>query len=156
MKTTVPLGLAEQAEIGAYVDSVTGAPTPVREALGVGSLSIGSALAPAVCADPTNFFNQADGFGESAPVTTDVLAQVRDFYREQGASQGAFMIVPPLLPSDWASAAACLDRTSRHGHVKLSCDTETVLSTGYGMRRSDPARASARSSRTGRTGGPTS
>ncbi|MYZ38559.1 N-acetyltransferase, partial [Streptomyces sp. SID4917] len=53
MKATVPLSLAEQTEIGAYVDFVAGAPTPVREALGIDSLGIGSVLALAVREDPS-------------------------------------------------------------------------------------------------------
>ena len=102
----MPPGLAEQTEIEAYVDFATGAPAPVREALGIGSLRVGSALALAIREDPSHFFNRAGGFGADEPVTADVLAQVCGFYREQGVPQGAFMIAPPLLPPDWAATAA--------------------------------------------------
>ncbi|WP_424533522.1 GNAT family N-acetyltransferase [Sphaerisporangium viridialbum] len=138
MKTTVPLSLAEQTEIAAYVDFVTGAPTPVREALGIGSLSVGSALALAVREDPSHFFNRAGGFGEGEPITADVMARVCDFCRKQGVSQGAFMIAPPLLPPDWASAVAQLDLTTGRRYVKLGCDTETTLSAGDGIAPLDP------------------
>lgn len=84
MRTTVPLDLAEQTEIGSYCDFATSAPAPVRESLGIGSLRIGSARALAIREDPSRFFNRAGGFSADEPVTADALAQVCDFYREQG------------------------------------------------------------------------
>ncbi|MFJ1805608.1 MULTISPECIES: hypothetical protein [unclassified Streptomyces] len=42
MTATVPPGLAELTEIMAYADFATGASTSVREALGLGSLHVGS------------------------------------------------------------------------------------------------------------------
>jgi GNAT superfamily N-acetyltransferase len=133
VKTTVPLGLAEQTEIGAYTDFATGAPAPVREALGIGSLRVGPALALAIREDPSRFFNRAGGFGAGEPVTVDVLAQVRDFYLEQGVSQGAFMIAPPLLPPDWAATAAKLNLSEGSRYAKLGCDIETALSAADGV-----------------------
>jgi GNAT superfamily N-acetyltransferase len=133
MKTTVPLGLAEQTEIGAYANFATGAPAPVREALGISSLRIGPALALAIREDPSRFFNRAGGFGVGEPVTVDVLAQVRDFYHEQGVSQGAFMIAPPLLPPDWAATAAKLNLTEGSRYAKLGCDIGTALSAADGV-----------------------
>lgn len=133
MKTTVPISLAEQTEIGAYVDFVTGAPAPVQEALGIGSLHIGSALALVMREDLSHFFNRAGGFGAGEPITADVLTPVCDFYREQGVAQGAFMIAPSLLPPDWASTVAQLNLTSGYRYVKLGCDTETALSAGDGI-----------------------
>jgi GNAT superfamily N-acetyltransferase len=138
LKTTVPLGLAEQTEIGAYVDFATGAPPPVREALGIGSLRVGSVLALAIREDPSRFFNRAGGFGAGEPVTVDVLAQVREFYREQGLLQGAFMIAPPLLPPDWAATAAKLNLTKGSRYAKLGCDIETALSAADGVAALDP------------------
>ena len=63
MRTTVPPGLAEQTEIEAYADFAAGLATQVREALGIGSLRVGSALALAIREDPSCFFNRAGGFG---------------------------------------------------------------------------------------------
>lgn len=65
MTTTVPFGLAEQTEIGAYADFVTGAAAPVREALGIGSLQVGPALALAIREDPSRFFNRAGDSGQA-------------------------------------------------------------------------------------------
>jgi GNAT superfamily N-acetyltransferase len=138
MTTTVPLGLAEQIEIRAYADFVTGAPAPVRESLGIGMLRVGSALALAIREDPSRFFNRAGGFGAGEPITADVLAQVRDFYREQGVPQGAFMIAPSLLPPDWASTAGKLNLTEGSRFVKLGCDTETALTAADGVAALDP------------------
>lgn len=128
MSTTVPFALAEQTEIAAYTDFAAGAPVSVRESLGVGSLRVGSALALAIREDPSRFFNRAGGFGAPEPVTADVLVRVRDFYREQGVPQGAFMIAPPLLPSDWPAIVDELHLTEGNRLVKLECDVETALS----------------------------
>ena len=138
MTTTVPLGLAEQTEIRAYADFVTGAPTPVQESLGIGALCVGSALALTIRADPSRFFNRAGGFGTGEPVTAEILAQVCDFYREQGVPQGAFMIAPPLLPPDWASIAGQLNLAEGGRFVKLGCDAETALSAADGIAALDP------------------
>jgi hypothetical protein len=138
MNTTVPVGLAEQTEIGAYADFASGAPAPVREALGIGTLRVGSALALAIREDPSRFFNRAGGFGAGEPVTVDVLAQVCGFYRQQGVSRGAFMIAPPLLPPDWAAIAGKLNLTEGSRFVKLGCDTETALSAADGVAALDP------------------
>jgi len=138
MTTTVPLGLAEQTEIRAYADFVTGAPTREQESLGIGSLCIGSALALTIRADPSQFFNRAGGFGTGEPVTAEILAQVCDFYREQGVPQGALMIAPPLLPPDWASIAGKLNLAEGGRFVKLGCDTETALSAADRIAVLDP------------------
>jgi hypothetical protein len=138
MTTTVPLGLAEQTEIGAYADFVAGAPAPVRESLGIGMLRVGSALALAIREDPSRFFNRAGGFGAGESITADILAQVCDFYREQGVPQGAFMIAPSLLPPDWATSASKLNLTETSRFVKLGCDTETALSAADGVAALDP------------------
>ncbi|MGW1728845.1 GNAT family N-acetyltransferase [Streptomyces sp. NPDC002306] len=138
MTTTVPLGLAEQTEIKAYVDFVTGAPTPVRETLGVGSLHVGPALALAIREDASRFFNRAGGFGEGGPITVDVLSRVCDFYREQGVPQGAFMIAPPLLPADWATIAGKLHLTEGSRFAKLGCDIKSTRSAADDTTALDP------------------
>ncbi|MCX5355750.1 N-acetyltransferase [Streptomyces mirabilis] len=138
MTTTVPFGPAEQTEIAAYTDFVTGAAAPLQEALGIGSLRVGSALALAVRQDPSRFFNRAGGFGAGEPITADVLAQVCDFYREQGVSRGAFMVAPQLLPPDWAATADELNLTPGNRLVKLGCDIESTLSAADGVEALDP------------------
>lgn len=138
MRTTVPLGQAELTEIAAYAGFAAGAPAPVREALGTSSLRVGSALALTIREDPSRFFNRAGGFGVDEPLTADVAAQVCDFYREQGVPQGAFMIAPPLLPSDWASTAAKAHLTEGSRFVKLGCDVENAAAAAGGGAALDP------------------
>ncbi|SDL47050.1 hypothetical protein SAMN05421874_12239 [Nonomuraea maritima] len=138
MTTIVPLGLAEQTEIKAYVDFLAGAPAPVRESLGIDSQDVGSALALVMREEPSGFFNRAGGFGAGEEITADVLEQIRDFYRKQGVPRAAFMIAPDLLPPDWASTAAQLNLTQAHGYVKLGRDIETVLSVANGIAALDP------------------
>lgn len=138
MNTPLPLTLAEQTEIAAYVDFATGAPASIREALGIGSLHAGPVSALVLREDPSRFFNRAGGFGAGEPITADVVAQVCDFYRAQGVAGGAFMIAPPLLPPDWADIAARFHLTQGHRFVKLGCDTEAALSAHDGLAALDP------------------
>ncbi|WP_438306734.1 N-acetyltransferase family protein (plasmid) [Streptomyces sp. HUAS TT11] len=133
MNTSVPLSLAELTEIKAYTDFVTGATAPVQEALGIDFLSIDSALALVIREDPSQFFNRAGGFGSGGPLKADALAQVCDFYRKQGISQGSFMIAPSLLPPDWASTVARLKLTDGRRYVKLGCDIQSALSATDGI-----------------------
>ncbi|WP_438306690.1 GNAT family N-acetyltransferase (plasmid) [Streptomyces sp. HUAS TT11] len=138
MNATVPPSLAEQTEIKAYTDFLTSAPETVRDTLGIGSLEIGPALALAIREYPTHFFNRAGGFDTSETVTADTLEQIIAFYRKQGVSRGSFMIAPPMLPTDWASIAARLGLSTGHSHVKLGCDTETLLTAVDGIAALDP------------------
>ncbi|MDX3263225.1 N-acetyltransferase [Streptomyces sp. MI02-2A] len=138
MSTVVPIELAEQTEIRAYVDFVTGAPAPVWEVLGIGSLRVGTALALAIREDPSRFFNKAGGFGADGPITEDVVAQVCEFYREQGVPQGAFMVAPPLLSQDWASIAAKRNLIEGGRLAKLGCEVDALVGSADGIAALDP------------------
>lgn len=126
--TTVPIGVAEETEIAAYVDFATGAPADVRDQLGIASLHTGSVRALTIREDPSRFYNRAGGFGVAEPVTADVVARICDFYAEQGVSVGSMMIAPSLLPPDWPAVAAKLNLTEGTRFAKLGCDL-TALST---------------------------
>lgn len=138
MSTDVPFDLAEQTEIRAYVDFATGASERVRQALGIGSMHVGSVRALAIREDPSNFFNRAGGFGTQEPVVADDLARVGDFFHEQGLLQGTFMIAPSLMPPDWAGTIAKLDLTQGRRYTKLGCGIENTLSTSGGVEALDP------------------
>ncbi|MGW2462010.1 GNAT family N-acetyltransferase [Streptomyces sp. NPDC001761] len=132
METTLPIGLGELTEIEAYADFVTGAPPSVRDALGIGSRRFGSALAVTVRQSRSRFFDRAGGFGVEQPVTARSVAEVCDYYREQGVAQGSLMIAPALLPRDWAATAARLGLTEGNRLVKLGCDTASALAATDG------------------------
>ncbi|NEC37381.1 N-acetyltransferase [Streptomyces rubrogriseus] len=137
MRTTLPFGLGEQTEIEAYSDFAASAPPSVREALGIASQQFGAARALAIREDPSHFFDRAGGFGTD-PVTVDLVTEVCDFYREQGITQGAFMIGPDALPQDWSAIATRLHLAEGPHFVKLGCDIETALTATDGVARLDP------------------
>lgn len=137
MTTTVPIDLAERTEIEAYADFVTGAPTLLREKLGVYSLRVGSALALAIREDPSRFFNRVGGFALDEPITVDMVARMCDFYRAVGVPLGMFMVAPSRLPSDWAVIAEKLKLTEGSRFVKLGCDVETALTATDGVAALD-------------------
>ncbi|RZU10358.1 hypothetical protein EV645_6820 [Kribbella rubisoli] len=119
---TVPVDLAEQTEIAAYVDFVAGAPSSLRETLGISSRRIGDVQALVLREDPSGFFNRAGGFATTESVTVDALSEVCDFFRSEGLSEGTFAIAPSLLPADWATTAAKLNLTQGGRYVKLGCE----------------------------------
>ncbi|MEV5178087.1 GNAT family N-acetyltransferase [Streptomyces flaveolus] len=133
MRTTLPIGLGERTEIEAYADFVTGAPPSVRDALGIGSRRFGPAVAVAVRESRSRFFDRAGGFGAEQPVTAETVAEVCDFYREQGVAQGSLMIAPALLPRDWAATVARLGLTEGNRLVKLACDMESATAVADGI-----------------------
>ncbi|MEU1622714.1 GNAT family N-acetyltransferase [Streptomyces sp. NPDC005722] len=138
MTTTVPTGLAEETEIAAYADFVTGAPAGVHGALGIGTRRFGAVRALAVREDPSRFFNRAGGFGSAGPVTADAVDEVCGFFRAQGVPVGSLMIAPSLLPSDWASIAGKRDLTEGTRFAKLGCDVPAALAAVDGATALDP------------------
>ncbi|MER7247378.1 GNAT family N-acetyltransferase [Kribbella sp. NPDC000426] len=124
---TVPVGLAEQTEIAAYVDFVAGAPSSVRETLGISSRRIGDVQALVLREDPSGFFNRAGGFASTESVTVETLTEVCEFFRAEGLSAGGFAIAPSLLPSDWSATAAKVNLSEGTRYVKLGCEIETAL-----------------------------
>ncbi|MFE9445119.1 GNAT family N-acetyltransferase [Streptomyces sp. NPDC006602] len=138
MRTTLPIGLGERTEIAAYTDFVTGAPPSVHTTLGIGSRRFASVLTVVIRHDPSGFFVRAGGFGADEPVTEDAVAQVCDYFREQGVTRASLMIAPSLLPRDWAATAARLGLTEGGRFVKLGCETATASAAADGTAALDP------------------
>lgn len=130
MSDSVSLGLAEQTEILAYADFMTGAPTSVCEGLGIASLDLGSVLALVVKNDPSNFFNRAGGFSVDRPPSSDDVAKVGDFFRTHGVGRGAFMVAPPLLSPEWYGITERAGLTPDRSYVKLVRDVAMVPPAG--------------------------
>ncbi|MEU6341673.1 GNAT family N-acetyltransferase [Streptomyces sp. NPDC046977] len=138
MSTTVPTGLAEETEIRAYSDFVTGAPAGVHEALGIGAREFGAARALAIREDPSRFFNRVGGFGPDEPVTADVVEEVCGFFRDQGVPRGSFMIAPSVLPADWDATAGKWGLTEGARFAKLGYDVGTSVAAGDAAAALDP------------------
>jgi GNAT superfamily N-acetyltransferase len=133
----VALGLAEQTEILAYADFMTGAPASVCEGLGVASLDLGSALALVVKNDPSHFFNRVGGFSVDRPPSSDDVARVGNFFRAHEVGRGAFMVAPLLLTPEWYGIAERAGLTPDRSYVKLVRDVEMVPTAG-GFPALDP------------------
>jgi len=138
MTTVVPLGLAEQTEIRAYADFVTGAPAPLRERLGIGSLDLGPVRAITVREDPSRFFNRAGGFDVDRPADAEAVDALVEFFRTQRVPSGAFMIAPSVLPPDWAAIAEKFGLTEGARFVKLGCAVEAAAAKVESLAPLDP------------------
>jgi GNAT superfamily N-acetyltransferase len=122
----MPIALGERTEIGAYADFAGGAPAGVREQLGIAVKQVGGARAVAIGGDTSRFWNRAGGFGGDTPVTADAVAEIVDFYREQGVT-ASILIAPAELPADWAEIAAKLRLTEGGRFVKLGCEVSRIV-----------------------------
>ncbi|MGW4490282.1 GNAT family N-acetyltransferase [Amycolatopsis sp. NPDC004368] len=138
--SNVPVGLAEQSEIAAYVDFMGGAPAELRSKLGIEIFQDGPVRALYVREDSSMFFNRAGGFGsDRGKITAESVERVRDFFREAGAAASSILVAPPLRPQNWAKTAAALGFTEGATYVKLGCEVETALLTLDGSSSLDPA-----------------
>ncbi|HEX3784412.1 MAG TPA: hypothetical protein VHX38_32535 [Pseudonocardiaceae bacterium] len=69
--------------------------------------------------DPSKYWSKALGFGFDEPVTDKVIAQVCEFYRDNGNAQATLQIAPTLLPPDWAEICARHNITEGGAWTKL-------------------------------------
>lgn len=83
-----------------------GAPEAAASALGIVTARMHGGVVLSMRNDVTQFWSKALGFGFDEPVTTKVIGDVLDFYRDNGDSRAAIQIAPSALPSDWAEIVA--------------------------------------------------
>ncbi|MCS7477163.1 GNAT family N-acetyltransferase [Umezawaea endophytica] len=108
----------EQVEAESAFAVVSGAPDDVAKSLGTATRRIGGGVALSMRDDPTNFWTKALGFTE--PLTEDVIAEVCDFYREQGVSRAVLQLAPSVLPVEWDEIRAKQGITAGTTWVKLA------------------------------------
>jgi GNAT superfamily N-acetyltransferase len=124
----IPTALLEQVEAETYADWEAAAPAAALAALGTQQLRIGGGVAMAVPNDASGFWTKTVGLGFTEPITTQLLEQVTEFYREQGISATRLQLAPDVLPADWADICAKLNiHDSGSAWVKLAGDIDTVV-----------------------------
>jgi GNAT superfamily N-acetyltransferase len=127
MNTTVPPSLAEHSEAEALFRFETGAPEAVRSALGMNATRIGGAVVLSMRNDPTQFWSKALGFGRTAPVTADMIAEVCAFYRAEGTPMAVLQLAPSVIPEDWPEICAREGITAGSPWVKLVAEVDQVV-----------------------------
>jgi len=128
---------AEQAEAETYADYQAAAAAPAMAAAGARQLRAGGGVALAVAKDTTGFWNRVTGLGFAEPVTASLLAQITEFYQQQGIAAATLVLAPSLLPPDWARL--CEERNifpSGAATVKLA----RALGAARGAAAGHPAR----------------
>jgi GNAT superfamily N-acetyltransferase len=122
------------------------APAEIKRTLGLATKRIAGGIATSMLNDPAHYWSKALGFGITEPVTTEVIGQICDFYRENGIAQAQIAIAPSLLPPDWNQIC------SRHGlsagsrRIKLACrvrDFRPARSSQLRIGRVDAEQADA-------------
>ena len=106
MTITIPSSAAERSEAEALFAFHAAAPPEVRAALGMNRTRLGGGVATSMAHDATSYWNKALGFGDSEPVTADLLAEIIAFYRAQQAPTAMIQIAPSPLPPDWPELCA--------------------------------------------------
>ncbi|WP_328609844.1 hypothetical protein OG943_12170 [Amycolatopsis sp. NBC_00345] len=127
MKETVPLSVTESSEAEALFHFETGAPEAVRAALGLNATRIGDVVAVSMRNDPTRYWSKALGFGRTAAVTGELIAEVCAFYRAEGTPLAVLQLVASVLPEDWAEIRAREGITAGSSWVKLVAEVDEVV-----------------------------
>ena len=110
----------------------SGAPADVVESLGIATRRIGGGVALSMRNDPTRYWSKALGFTE--PLTADVVAEVCDFYREQGNERAVLQLAPSVLPADWDEIRAKQGITAGSSWVKLAHNGSAVAAVETSLR----------------------
>ncbi|MEV8371163.1 GNAT family N-acetyltransferase [Kribbella sp. NPDC056861] len=97
--------LAESAE-ATLISSIGEVDPGVVERLGITSRRFGRGIAISLRNDPSRFWSKAVGFGFDRPVTSELIGEVVDFYREAGTASASFHLPPAVLPADWEEIRA--------------------------------------------------
>lgn len=100
------VSLAELAEAEAMYRLESGAPAPVRSALGIRCCRIGGGVALAMRRDPARYWSKALGLGFAEPVTGPVIEQLCAFYLGQGVSEFVLQLAHSVLPGGWDGICA--------------------------------------------------
>ncbi|MGW0082250.1 GNAT family N-acetyltransferase [Streptomyces sp. NPDC003393] len=127
MNTPVPLSAAEASEAEALFQFESGAPEAARAALGVNATRVGDAVVLSMRNDVTHFWSKALGFGRTAPVTAEMIAEVCAFYRSEGTPQAVLQLAPSVIPDDWTEICAREGMTGGTSWVKLVADVDEVV-----------------------------
>lgn len=138
MKSTVPYSVLEHSEAEALFQFETGVPEAARLALGINAARIGGAVVLSVRNDPTRFWSKALGFGRTAAVTAEVIAEACAFYRAEGTERAVFQLAPEAIPEDWAEICAREGITAGTSWVKVVAEVGDVVA-----RADDPDRRKA-------------
>lgn len=134
---SIPVAVAEQVEAEAALATVTAAADPVREELGIASLRLGGGVAVSMRHGPP-LWNRALGFGVEEPVTRELVDEICDFYRAQGAQQALLQIAPSVLPDDWSDICAATGIVGGYSWVKLARELGADDGPGDPLRSLDP------------------
>jgi GNAT superfamily N-acetyltransferase len=134
----VPPSVAERFEAEALFSFETGAPDASRAALGMNATRLGDAVVLSMRNDPTRFWSKALGFGRTAPVTSEMIAEVCAFYRAEGTPQAVLHLAPSAVPEDWTEICAREGITGGSSWVKLVAEVDEVVALADAPDRRQP------------------
>lgn len=135
---SVPVTALEQVEAETMYMFESGAPSPVREALGITTTRIAGGVALAMRHDVTGYWNKALGFGVDAPVTRQVVGDVVAFFRDHDAPEAVVQIAPTALPASWPDLCAEHGFVAVRAWVKLAGRVDEVLERTGALLRERP------------------
>ncbi|WP_329057894.1 hypothetical protein [Amycolatopsis sp. NBC_01480] len=127
---TISIEAAETSEAQTLLDFETRAPAGIRAALGISHARIGGGVVLAMRNDPISSWSKAMGFGFNAPVTIELIEEIGEFYRAQGAPSREVLLAPAVLPEDWPEICARTGLREGVRRAKLACPVETMEQRG--------------------------
>lgn len=114
------VSLAELCEAEAMYRLESGAPPPVRSALGICCSRIGGGVALVMRRDPARYWSKALGLGFAEPLTAPVIDQLCAFYLGQGVSEFVLQLAHSVLPAGWDGICASHDLYEGNRWLKLA------------------------------------
>jgi len=118
--------LLEQVEAEWMYRVEGGAPAHVRAALGMSSTRLGGGVVLGMRHDPTGYWNKALGFGFEAPVDSDLVGQICEFYRSLGAPSAVLQFAPSVLPDNWDEIRAAHGLEPGEVWIKMAHDLSSI------------------------------
>lgn len=128
MDNQITPAAAERSEFEGLRDFVSAPDTALRRKLGIAALLLdGGGGCISVLDDSSSYWTKALGFGFTQSITMDLIRQVTDFYREQGAPMATIQIAPSAIPADWDEICAQEGLSANGKRFKVACETEVAL-----------------------------
>ncbi|WP_328324309.1 hypothetical protein OHA70_32980 [Kribbella sp. NBC_00382] len=131
------MDLVELAEVveANLMFRITGLEPSVLEGLGITGRRFGRGVAISVREDPSQFWSKAQGFGrDDVPVSSELIGEVVEFYREAGTPAANFHLPPDVLPGDWDGIRAEYGLEAGGTIVKLVRDDAPMVDVESSLR----------------------
>jgi GNAT superfamily N-acetyltransferase len=124
------IAMVEKVEGHYFERFQTFAPAATREQLGIIANPVGDGIAVAMCADRSDYWSKALGFGFAVPIDDALIGETIEFFRKVGSGTAVLAVAPAVLPDDWGDICEAYRLTSTSSWAKLRCGVDKFRGGG--------------------------